>query len=115
MGKNTSLSEGWIGLVGAWLGSVWQGGSAPVSSLQLDDSAVLKVSLGGGTSSAAVSTLRGLYLVDFASGARPVARPAEPFKDGRRIGRYHDLKWANGRSLLYAAGDDMRIDVYSLR
>ncbi|KAG0613087.1 hypothetical protein M758_6G075600 [Ceratodon purpureus] len=90
------------------------GGSAPVSSLQLDDSAVLKVSLGGGSNSAAVSTLRGLYLVDFSS-ARPVARPAEPFKDGRRIGRYHDLKWANGRSLLYAAGDDMRIDVYSLR
>lgn len=85
-----------------------------MSSLQLDDSAVLKVSLGGGASSAAVSTLRGLYLVDFAS-ARPVARPAEPFKDGRRIGRYHDLKWANGRNVLYAAGDDMRIDVYSLR
>lgn len=92
-----------------------QGGSAPVAALQLDDSAVLKVALGGGSSSsAAVSTLRGLYLVDFSS-ARPAARLAEPFKDGRRIGRYHDLKWANGRSLLYAAGDDMRIDVYSLR
>lgn len=92
-----------------------QGGSAPVSALQLDDSAVLKVALGGGSSSsAAVSTLRGLYLVDFSS-ARPAACLAEPFKDGRRIGRYHDLKWANGRSLLYAAGDDMRIDVYSLR
>ncbi|KAH8970628.1 hypothetical protein BDL97_02G097800 [Sphagnum fallax] len=91
-----------------------QGGSAPVASLQLDDSAVLKVALGGRPNCAAVSTLRGLYLADF-SNPRPTARLAEPFKDNRRIGRYHDLKWANGRNLLYAAGDDMRIDVYTLR
>lgn len=91
-----------------------QGGAGPVSALQLDDSAVLKVALGGSPSTAAVSTLRGLYLVDFGS-SRPTARSSEPFKDGRRIGRYHDLKWAGGRNVLYAAGDDMRIDVYSLR
>jgi hypothetical protein len=93
---------------------VKQGGSAPVASLQLDDSAVLKVAFGGRPNCAAVSTLRGLYLADF-SNPRPTARLAEPFKDNRRIGRYHDLKWANGRNLLYAAGDDMRIDVYTLR
>lgn len=81
-------------------------------TLQLDGSPVLKVALGEGPRHcAAASTLRGLYMVDFAS-ARPVVRPAEPFKDGRRIGRYHDLKWA--KNVLYAAGDDMRIDVYSL-
>ncbi|KAG6543105.1 hypothetical protein Mapa_015354 [Marchantia paleacea] len=91
-----------------------QGGCGPVSTLQLDDSAVLKVALGGSPSTAAVSTLRGLYLVDFAL-SRPIARLADPFKDNRRIGRYHDLKWAGNRSILYAAGDDMRIDVYSLR
>ncbi|CAM6126900.1 unnamed protein product [Calypogeia fissa] len=91
-----------------------QGGAGPISTLQLDDSAVLKVALGGSSSTAAVSTLRGLYLVDFGS-SRPTARSAEPFKDGRRIGRYHDLKWAGARNVLYAAGDDMRIDVYSLR
>lgn len=85
----------------------------PVSSLQLDDSAVLKVALGGGPQKAAVSTLRGLYLVDF-SGTTPIARVAEPFPDARRVGRYHDLKWAPGRKLLYAAGDDMRVDLYTL-
>ncbi|KAL2652534.1 hypothetical protein R1flu_020662 [Riccia fluitans] len=91
-----------------------QGGCGPVSTLQLDDSAVLKVALGGTATTAAVSTLRGLYLVDFAL-PRPIARLADPFKDGRRVGRYHDLKWAGNRNVLYAAGDDMRVDVYALR
>lgn len=90
------------------------GGSSPLSTVQLDDTAVLKVALGGSPGGAAVSTLRGLYMVDLA-GPRPMATLADPFSDGRRIGRYHDLKWAHSRKTLFAAGDDMRVDVYSYK
>lgn len=90
-----------------------QGGSTPVSVLAPDDSAVLKVALGGPPSCAAVSTLRGLYFVNLAPPA-PFARPAEIFSDGRRVGRYHDLIWAHSQNTLYAAGDAMRVDAYRL-
>ncbi|GBG71186.1 hypothetical protein CBR_g8489 [Chara braunii] len=89
-----------------------QNGSPPVGTVQLDDSPFLKVALGGNPNCAAVSTLRGLYMVDFNNVMRRFGI-AEPFADKRRVGRYHDLKWAHGRKLLYAAGDDMRVDVYS--
>lgn len=108
------LSAGMDTLVHRWdirtLGS--HGGSAPIATLQLDDSAILKVALGGCMSTAAVSTLRGLYMVDF-SNPRPVPCLAKPFQDARRTGRYHDLKWAARRPVLYAAGDNMCIDVYA--
>eukprot|EP00897_Mesotaenium_endlicherianum_P001656 jgi/Mesen1/1518/ME000132S00457 len=87
------------------------GGSNPVAALPIDDTAVLKVALGGSPGTAAVSTLRGLYIADL-GGPRYSARPADPFQDGRRIGRYHDLKWAHASKTLFAAGDDMRVDVY---
>lgn len=90
-----------------------QGGSSPVSVLAPDDSAVLKVALGGPPSCAAVSTLRGLYIVNLAPPS-PFARPAEVFSDGRRVGRYHDLIWDHSRKILYAAGDAMRVDCYRL-
>ncbi|KAJ7519822.1 hypothetical protein O6H91_20G057200 [Diphasiastrum complanatum] len=113
---NMILSAGMDALVHRWdfrtLAN--QVGNTPISSLHLDDSAILKIALGGMPGKAAVSTFHGLYYVDF-SNPRPLARLAEPFLDGRRVGRYHDLKWATGNSLLYAAGDDMRIDSYALR
>eukprot|EP00245_Coleochaete_scutata_P012341 TRINITY_DN4766_c0_g1_i3.p1 TRINITY_DN4766_c0_g1~~TRINITY_DN4766_c0_g1_i3.p1 ORF type:complete len:567 (+),score=75.98 TRINITY_DN4766_c0_g1_i3:122-1822(+) len=109
------LSAGMDSCVQHWdFRTLSQGGSPPISALQPDESAVLKVAIGGSGPLAATSTLRGLYLLDF-SGGSPTVRKAGPFPDWqRRIGRYHDLKWSQQRRVLFAAGDDQRVDVYSL-
>lgn len=86
--------------------------STPIRKILVDDFAVLKVAIGPSAASAAVSTLKGLYWVDFATGT---AKPAVPFSDGRKMRRYHDLKWNNTHSILFAAGDDMRIDQFILK
>ncbi|XP_024525238.1 uncharacterized protein LOC9658466 isoform X3 [Selaginella moellendorffii] len=91
-----------------------QASSVPVSSMQIDDSGILKLALKPGTGTAAISTLRGLYFADFFM-PRPSARLAQLFPDGRHVGMYHDLKWSTAKNVLYAAGDDTRIDVYSFR
>ena len=49
----------------------------------------------------------------------PVPPPAltrvEPaWPDGSRRAAYHDVKWNEGRSLLYAAGKDKVVDVFAL-
>eukprot|EP01018_Ginkgo_biloba_P002535 Gb_02403 [translate_table: standard] len=61
---------------------------------------------------AAVNTVKGLYLVDF---NQREARLAETFHDKRVVGTYHELKWAPARKVLYAAGDQKRIDVYKFQ
>ncbi len=43
------------------------GAVAPMRSVQLDDSAVLRVAIGGDASAVAVSTFHGLYIADFSS------------------------------------------------
>jgi len=86
------------------------GYTQPLRRITVDDSAVLKVAVGPTATTTAVSTLKGLYLVDFTSS---IASPATPFKDKRSMGRYHDLKWNISRGVLYAAGDDMRVDQFS--
>ena len=83
--------------------------SRPLRKLSVDDCAILKVAIGPSAGTAAVSTLKGLYLVDFSTG---VSKLATPFLDGRQMRRYHDLKWNNTRNLLYAGGDDMRVDQF---
>eukprot|EP00667_Euglena_gracilis_P006325 EG_transcript_6378 len=85
----------------------------PMNTMVLDESAVLKVSLGS-SAEAAASTLLGLYQINLASNeSRQVqgfADPANP--SAAKATRYHDLVWNRDHSVLYAAGDDMRIDVY---
>jgi len=85
------------------------GYTQPLRKLTVDDCAVLKVSIGPGITSVAVSTLKGLYLVDIANGT---SRLATPFSDNRSMKRYHDLKWNSAHNLLYASGDDMRVDLF---
>ena len=67
--------------------------------------------MGSGGSVAAVSTLRRLYLIDVGGDG---VTPIEPSFGEARSGRYHDLKWSKHNEL-YAAGDDQRVDVYSLQ
>jgi len=85
------------------------GYTQPLRKLSVDDFAVLKVAIGPGNANIAVSTLKGLYLVDIANGTN---RLATPFSDNRPMKRYHDLKWNGVRNLLFAAGDDMRVDQF---
>jgi len=88
------------------------GYTQPLRKISVDDSAILKVSVGPSSNSAAVSTLKGLYLVDFTSG---ISKLAAPFKDKRPTGRYHDLKWCVSQHILFAAGDDTRVDQFVVR
>jgi len=82
----------------------------PLRRISVDENPVLKVAVGPSSMTAAVSTLKGLYLVEFNNFT---SKPATQFKDRRTTGRYHDLKWNIPRGTLYAAGDDMRVDVYT--
>jgi WD40 repeat protein len=84
----------------------------PIKKITVDDNAILKVAIGL-SNNVAVSTLKGLSLIDFAGSATP--KQAIPFKDQKPPGRYHDLKWNTNKSVLFAAGDDMRIDQYILK
>jgi WD40 repeat protein len=88
------------------------GYTSPLRKIVVDDSAILKVAIGPSGGQAAVSTLKGLHLVDFTT---LQSKAAVPFKDKRSIGRYHDLKWNTNRNLLYAAGDDQRVDLYTVK
>ncbi|GJP31688.1 hypothetical protein CLOM_g14742 [Closterium sp. NIES-68] len=95
------------------------GNSPPLGSLNLDESPILKLASSMLPGVVAVSTVRGLYLADLSGSVGPSgggsARPAGGFQDGRQPGRYHDIKWAHGRRLLFAGGDAMRVDVYGLQ
>ncbi len=84
----------------------------PLMKLVVDDQAILKVAIGPTTNYVATSTLRGLFLVDFSAGT---PKAAQPPKEKKPPGRYHDLKWNGNRTILYAAGDDMRVDQYNVR
>ncbi len=94
------------------LRGVRSGISAPVEKLRVDESAVLKVALCPElTSIAAVSTLEGLSMVQWNASS---VVPSTPFADQRALGRYHDLRWNSASTTLFAAGDEQRVDLYSL-
>lgn len=85
----------------------------PLLTCPIDDSVILKVAIGPGLqNSAAVSTVKGLYFVDFETGTSKIATP---FQDQRSMSRYNDLKWNSQASVLYAGGDDMRVDVFAAK
>lgn len=91
-------------------------GCPPAGAASFDGQAVLKVAVSGAPSPnvAAVSTLNGLYLVDYANLAAPVVRPAAMFADGRPIKPYYDIKWGTQQGCLFAAGEIERVDVFQL-
>ena len=82
----------------------------PLRRIAVDTSAILKVAGCSGTPFAAASTLEGLHLVDLDTGGHTTAHA---FTDGRKVGRYHDLRWNTSRDTLFAAGDEGRVDLYS--
>lgn len=81
----------------------------PIRSIGLDGTAILKSAIGPSAASAAISTRKSLYLLDFRSGEL-----ITPSTD-KEAGRYHDLKWNFSRNTLFAAGDDKRIDVFEAK
>eukprot|EP01116_Phalansterium_solitarium_P006599 TRINITY_DN18925_c0_g1_i1.p1 TRINITY_DN18925_c0_g1~~TRINITY_DN18925_c0_g1_i1.p1 ORF type:complete len:615 (-),score=130.08 TRINITY_DN18925_c0_g1_i1:233-2002(-) len=85
--------------------------TTPLIKFAVDDTAILKVAIGPDSNHCAVSTLNGLHLIDFSTGK---ITQATPFADGRPMRRYHDLKWNAARGVLYAAGDDARVDKFTL-
>jgi WD40 repeat protein len=101
------VSAGLDKLVKVW--DVRRAAAGPVRSIAVDDNAILKVAVAAGGTAAAVSTLRRLYLVDLVGDA---VAPVEAFE--QRHGRYHDLKFSLDCKSLFAAGDDQRVDVFSL-
>eukprot|EP00850_Spirogloea_muscicola_P016489 SM000134S26932 [mRNA] locus=s134:47525:52159:- [translate_table: standard] len=85
--------------------------SSPVGTAELDDSAVVKVALCGASRGAAVSTFNGLCYVEHSSGGSTLFGLRTPaFADGRHVGLYHNLRWVNSHSTLFAAGNDQHID-----
>lgn len=96
------------------------GYTQPYARLSVDEMPVLKVAIGPSQQSTAVSTLAGLFMVDFLSGT---PKPAQPFPTtatantptGKKAKRYHDLKWNSMKNILYAAGDDGAVDQYVIQ
>jgi len=84
----------------------------PLVTFKVDDTALLKVAIGPDKNSAAVSSLRGLYMLDLSSGTHTMGITRSG-TNGQN--RYHDLKWDIARNILYAAGDDYRVDGYELK
>lgn len=78
----------------------------------IDQHALLKLSIGPHNNSCAVSTLRGLYLLDLVNGKVKPSNIQAYSPELQKVGRYHDMVW-NGQQL-YAVGDDCTFDVYSL-
>lgn len=83
----------------------------PLRRIAVDTSAILKVAGCPGTPYVVASTLEGLHLVDLDTGAHTLAHG---FADGRKISRYHDLRWNTARDTLFAAGDEGRVDLYTM-
>lgn len=82
--------------------------SQPLQKISIDDSAILKVAIGPSNQEAAISSLKGLYLINFNSGLH---KTVSSFK---KTCIYHDLKWNSTRNILYAAGDEMIVDQFIL-
>lgn len=82
----------------------------PLRRIAVDSTAILKVAGCAGTPYLAASTLEGLRLIDLDTGAHTAAHA---FPDGRKAGRYHDLRWNTAHDTLFAAGDEGRVDLYS--
>jgi len=92
----------------------------PVSAASWMNGGVLKVAIAGAPNPAmaAVATVQGLFLVDFAriSGPNnmPTILPATAPRGGQ-LKQYNDIKWATGtRTLFAAASDSARIDTFEL-
>jgi WD40 repeat protein len=85
----------------------------PVRKFSLDDTSILKIAVGPTINYACVSTMKGFYLVDFATNT---PKTVVPFKEAdKKFNRYHDMKWSPDKNVLYAAGDDKRVDQFVVR
>ncbi|EIE21483.1 WD40 repeat-like protein [Coccomyxa subellipsoidea C-169] len=93
------------------LRSARDGMNAPMASVSMDNSAVLRVALGATPGWAAISTIDGLYYTDpFDSSLQP-----ENMRAGvSTVQHYADVKWGTGELVLYAGSDQGMIDVYTV-
>ncbi|BDA44706.1 probable CCR4-associated factor 4 homolog at C-terminar half [Coccomyxa sp. Obi] len=96
------------------LRSATHGMNAPMASTSVDNGAVLRIALGGSPGWAAISTVTGLYYGDpFDPSFTPGDARAGAFHD-ENVHHYADVKWGMGDKVLYAAGSNQRIDVYTV-
>lgn len=106
------------GSVRVW--DIRQPGSKHVQSLSPDSSAVQCLRLCQGTANAAVATLMGMYFLhDLTSSSSPAVRTVGDAsllsaKGFPGPSAYHDLAWVYPTNVLFAGGEDQRVDVYVL-
>lgn len=94
----------------------------------MDGYGILKVALSGSPVPrvAAVATFQSLYLVDlnqtdvqaagsFNRRATPSVTRAALFADGSSSKQYHDIKWAAGQPVLFAAAENACIDLLQMQ
>jgi len=60
---------------------------------------------------AVATTSQGLVLLHLESGQ---VTPVPKFSDGRPTDVYNDMRWNRDKSILFAAGGDGKLDLYSL-
>ncbi|PSC75543.1 guanine nucleotide-binding beta subunit [Micractinium conductrix] len=90
--------------------------SQEVSRVHGENMTVLKLALNASQNMVAVSAISGLRLLDIANPAAPVLSDPLAFSwpDGRKRAAYHDVRWNEPLGLLYGAGKDKLIDMYTL-
>lgn len=76
----------------------------------MDSTPVVKVAIGGPNqeNGAAVATVKNIHFLRFADSTPTV----ETWGRGEYSGTYRDIIWSSDKRRLFAAGDDMRIDIY---
>eukprot|EP00877_Chromochloris_zofingiensis_P012503 jgi/Chrzof1/7506/Cz02g26090.t1 len=103
-------------------------GCGPLHQFNVDGYGILKVALSGSPVPrvAAVATFQSLYLVDlnqtdvqaagsFNRRATPSVTRAALFADGSSSKQYHDIKWAAGQPVLFAAAENACIDLLQMQ
>ncbi|GIL65180.1 hypothetical protein Vafri_18968 [Volvox africanus] len=83
----------------------------PVVRMQIDETPILKMAVTGAPHSrlAALSTYRGLHVMDFTNMTAPLTVSIQPPLDSKY--QFHDLRWAGGQPVFFAASEASEIVV----
>lgn len=102
--------------------------SRPMRTLSIDSTPVSKIALGPSNPSGvygSILTAQGLYFINFATAQYSlITHESDPSLSSKTqlssssspssSPLYVDLKWNNAKNVLYVAGEDMKINVFSL-
>ncbi|GLI66711.1 hypothetical protein VaNZ11_010647 [Volvox africanus] len=83
----------------------------PVVRMQIDETPILKMAVTGAPHSrlAALSTYRGLHVIDITNMTAPLTVSIQPPMDSKY--QFHDLRWAGGQPVFFAASESSEIVV----